>query len=591
MGSTGFVISDNPKPTAGGWTVSDSAIAPKPIDNGIPSGGSTGPIGFQSSYVTPHGGGPLGNQPALHHRIPLGTPTMGGPVMPLDAMIPTAIATGLSNIDEWTKGPPSTRQIGPHGIPPGTPIMGGPVIPRPTGAFTGNAEVQLPPDTPRFQAPKLSPSVRALGDPSVVRAAIKVIPKGDAVLKAHDLYREALSKAKAGTPAPTSWTGNAPASGPIEPIPAGTTPSTWTGSPQPQVAPVPGTLQTTIDPRALEAVTPYAGGPIPQGTGMPSKPVPLGPMVSTLDPRAIQPNTVPSGPIVQGTGIPTPTRPLSNTFDPRAIEANPAVNGTPQPLKVNSTTFATGATNPGKITPIHAESIMDNIADIHPDDLEASASLLTNGKKAFADLKGTTRTEAIQRARQFSSNRPGLQPIAAQPAINPVAPNLQTEILPKALTPPIGTAPANEPIATPIPLAGTEGTQSTIGSVEGHVDDATAKIHNLYDYLATQRPDLKPADLEKIASDKDTTQGLKLARDASEWARSQGRTEGTLGNPNSPGYSSFDFVNKRRGGRGTVAEVIDMLKGKAVDPAHARPENYGSLPESPHVAQPIKAIR
>lgn len=89
-----------------------------------------------------------------------------------------------------------------------------------------------------------------------------------------------------------------------------------------------------------------------------------------------------------------------------------------------------------------------DIAGIHPMDLEAAASLMSNGKKAFADLKGPARAEAITRARQFTTNRSPaspvpLAPIAAQPATSPVLPTIQNSAQPSA------GLPASNPVIAP----------------------------------------------------------------------------------------------------------------------------------------------
>lgn len=246
-----------------------------PVTNGIPLDAKTGPIGFQPSYISPTGGGVFGNQPTLHHRIPPDTQISGAPIMPLDAMIPTAVATGLSKIDEWMRGSPAPPAI--HGVP----IAGGPVIPSPTGAFTENAEYGLPTDRNglRVSMPRsVSSAVKTITDPeflSEIPGVNSMYLKPKAALisawkKAHatavppvpfsvlndprpsygpelpppPVLRDANSPAWAGFPEPAS-----PPLQSVEPIPATTTPrGAVPGGPQNIPLPVPPPMRWTPPP-------------------------------------------------------------------------------------------------------------------------------------------------------------------------------------------------------------------------------------------------------------------------------------------------------------------------------------------------------
>lgn len=160
--------------------------------------------------------------------------------------------------------------------------------------------------------------------------------------------------------------------------------------------------------------------------------------------------------------IPPPRPPIvrvpGGVIPDRPADASPIVPWSPPeatPAPLSAPVELPSGRKPGGIQNQTAGSPLapaaSDIAGIHPMDLEAAASLMSNGKKAFADLKGPARAEAITRARQFTTNRSPaapapLAPRAAQPATSPVTPR-PVAVAPD-LAPPVAHLPA---LVQPLP--------------------------------------------------------------------------------------------------------------------------------------------
>jgi hypothetical protein len=123
-----------------------------------------------------------------------GARVLGAPVLPADAIVPAAVAAGLSKIDEWTgMGHPTIA---------GKPVQGAPVIPRPAPGQAGDGlpSGSLPKpgsSIAKSVAQDISDVGRAAADPDVLRAIAKVLPKGPAALDAYDKYAAVKAKIEA----------------------------------------------------------------------------------------------------------------------------------------------------------------------------------------------------------------------------------------------------------------------------------------------------------------------------------------------------------------------------------------------------------
>lgn len=289
---------------------------------------------------------------------------------------------------------------------------------------------------------------------------------------------------------------------------------------------------------------------LPDLTPIPSQGLPSGRMVGGIDNQVLTP--------------PIPIRPPAARFEPSPTvlpDLTPILSETlPSGRRVG------GIANQTASTPKSSPTVSDT-AGIEPMDLEAAASLMSNGKKSFAEMTGPARTEAIKRASAFSANRTPA-PTVATP-ITPVSTPAQSFVSPLEQQ-----VTGGQPLTVPgAKLADLEG------SLDTHLTARTAKIHNIHDYIATQT-NLTPEAVEKLSPD----EGLKLVKQASDWARGIGRTEGTLKNPKGK-YTSFNMqeTNPDTGATttGTKAEVLNLLRGNSPSVNHPRPPQYGPAPITP----------
>lgn len=351
------------------------------------------------------------------------------------------------------------------------------------------------------------------------------------------------------------------------------------------------------------------------------------------------------------------------SMESRGLTPNPDYQATGGPVMGSAALPDLGAAQPESSPVVQPLTPPPSDTDgILPDELDAAASLITNGRKMFSELGVAQRNPALEFARNMaiqrqavaasraaeaartatqpppvslqdlqaaespqgldvpieppagpaaglSSVQPSDSPVppttealpdlsAAQPESSPVAPVIPgpepepasgpDQPIPSTMEPP-GSITGIEPAEDEAPLDGRTAAGGQ-GRIPAHVIARTAKIHNVYDYIATQRPtnaagQVLTPDMIETMSD---TEGKALVKAASDWARSTGRTEGALKNPKGK-YASFNMSEPNEDDPngapipGTRAQVLNMLRGGVEPPDHPRSDlpHYGDAPTSP----------